>query len=295
MFVPYLLSQADIKTLSIDDAEITMRTAHHFFHTESLSDYASDSPVMHFHFTYELLFPLSGSLSVCISEAPFRLSRGKLLLVRSGTAHCAIAEKDGTRYGVLQFFLNRRDGAENCGFYDRLSGALSANDHALVELSEAQLAELAEIDRMENGEEKNSRIGVCLLSLVLRLAASLAPPPPSPKPPVPLDNSFVIYCLAETFVNWSLRHPASLSDFTSVMHISAKQAGRILVKLYGAPYKSVILSLRMKNAAFFLRRGELSIYEIAAQCGYSSLNHFYSSFKKYYGCTPKEYRDTKSV
>ncbi len=39
-----------------------------------------------------------------------------------------------------------------------------------------------------------------------------------------------------------------------------------------------------------LREGEMTISEIATQCGFSSASHFIRTFRKAFGITPASYR-----
>jgi AraC-like DNA-binding protein len=48
--------------------------------------------------------------------------------------------------------------------------------------------------------------------------------------------------------------------------------------------------LRAERAARLLRNGQLSISEIAQNCGYASHSHLCREFKTQLGATPSEYR-----
>ena len=49
--------------------------------------------------------------------------------------------------------------------------------------------------------------------------------------------------------------------------------------------------LRMKLAAQRVLQNKHSVLEISSMVGYSSEKGFYTAFKKYHGCLPKEYRE----
>ena len=50
-----------------------------------------------------------------------------------------------------------------------------------------------------------------------------------------------------------------------------------------------ILTVRLRTAARMLDETRMSITDIAAACGFSSIVHFSSSFKKKYGVAPSKY------
>ena len=54
----------------------------------------------------------------------------------------------------------------------------------------------------------------------------------------------------------------------------------------------------MEKAEELVRESEMTVTEIAGLCGYNDISKFIQVFKKYYGKTPKRYRedaDTKDT
>ena len=49
--------------------------------------------------------------------------------------------------------------------------------------------------------------------------------------------------------------------------------------------------MRMEKAKKLLQESEFKIYEISEICGYNSVKHFISAFKKYTGTTPMQYKN----
>lgn len=62
--------------------------------------------------------------------------------------------------------------------------------------------------------------------------------------------------------------------------------------LTGGTLNEYIVDLRMKKAAALLRSTSAPVSSIAEQVGIDNLSYFYRLFKKIYGCTPKEFRET---
>ena len=61
--------------------------------------------------------------------------------------------------------------------------------------------------------------------------------------------------------------------------------------VYDQPVHSWLLQKRMEKAGELLRYSSMTVLEIAQSVGYSSLSQFNVVFKKYYHCTPREYRN----
>ena len=48
--------------------------------------------------------------------------------------------------------------------------------------------------------------------------------------------------------------------------------------------------MRISFSAKYLREGNMSVQEAAAQCGYSNMTNFYRQFREVYRIGPGEYR-----
>ena len=84
----------------------------------------------------------------------------------------------------------------------------------------------------------------------------------------------------------------SLPEISQRFHYSERQISRIVLNNTGLNYAQLIIKLRMEKAAVLLRQRTLSMQDIAAAVGYSTLSSFYRTFTKYYGCTPSAYVQT---
>ena len=51
-----------------------------------------------------------------------------------------------------------------------------------------------------------------------------------------------------------------------------------------------LLHVRLAKAAELLLKSELSIFEIASECGFTDSNYFSRQFRKYYNSSPRDYR-----
>ena len=51
--------------------------------------------------------------------------------------------------------------------------------------------------------------------------------------------------------------------------------------------------IRLKKAAYLLKKTELTISEAAIAVGFQDFNHFGRQFRKLYGCSPSEFRKQK--
>lgn len=82
----------------------------------------------------------------------------------------------------------------------------------------------------------------------------------------------------------------TLDELSSKFNYSPRQMSRILKEYTGKSFKILVGELRLRKAQQLLKQNEVSIEEVAIQTGFSEISHFYHAFKRYMGCTPKEYR-----
>ena len=91
-------------------------------------------------------------------------------------------------------------------------------------------------------------------------------------------------------INKNLDNPnLNVEMLSSEVGISRVHMHRKLKELTDMPARDFIRSIRLKQAGELLKNKKLSISEVAYAVGFSTLSHFSSSFKEFYGMSPKEY------
>ena len=79
-------------------------------------------------------------------------------------------------------------------------------------------------------------------------------------------------------------------ELAQLLHVSRRHLNRILFQYYGMTFREKLMHARMDYAAWLLRTTDKRVGEIARIVNYGSESSFFSSFKKYYGITPTNYR-----
>lgn len=82
----------------------------------------------------------------------------------------------------------------------------------------------------------------------------------------------------------------SLDELASLGHISKSHLCSSFKEHMGVPPLEYLINLRIREAEMLLSNENLSVADIAEQCGYSSLYYFSRQFKKVNGLSPREYR-----
>lgn len=77
-------------------------------------------------------------------------------------------------------------------------------------------------------------------------------------------------------------------------NISRKYVSQFLKDQTGKGFSEYVEDLRLSNAVVLLRSSDLSIMDIAINCGFTSQNTFYKSFRRRYGISPSALRQEKN-
>ena len=82
-----------------------------------------------------------------------------------------------------------------------------------------------------------------------------------------------------------------LNTIATQMGVNRTQLNRKMKAITGMTSTSYLQALRMSTAKLLLTTTELSVAEVAAQCGITDVAYFSQLFKKATGKTPKQFRD----
>ena len=73
----------------------------------------------------------------------------------------------------------------------------------------------------------------------------------------------------------------TLSDLAKILHVSTKQAQRIIKKETGNTFLKELTLYRMKIADYFINTSDMSLSEISQYVGYTSYSGFWKAYNKY--------------
>ncbi len=105
------------------------------------------------------------------------------------------------------------------------------------------------------------------------------------------DDSAVLVLRAREFIQEHFCEPMSLNEVAYALNVNPSYLSSIFKSPKDETYSKYVLRLRMERAATLLKTHTASkIEDIAGEVGYTSTKHFDTTFKKYYGKTPNEYR-----
>lgn len=92
-------------------------------------------------------------------------------------------------------------------------------------------------------------------------------------------------------VDSNLKFPGlDLEWMASQVHFSQSYIRQIFKQSTKESFNEYVIRKRMEQAGLLLQKTNLRIQDVAGEYGYENQRYFASSFKKFYGCTPTEFK-----
>ena len=104
------------------------------------------------------------------------------------------------------------------------------------------------------------------------------------------NNDMTIGQLVKNYVKNNLSKKITLSDIAWNLHCSTVTLTEHFKKEYGMSIMDYVLKKRMEKSVRLLLNSELSIREVAEECGFSDDEYFSRCFKNTFGQAPKNWR-----
>lgn len=97
----------------------------------------------------------------------------------------------------------------------------------------------------------------------------------------------------KNYIEENLLYDFSMADLAAMFNYNEKYLGRLFKSKTGVTVAEYCNIRKVEKAKGLLKKGRLSIADIASQSGYNNVTYFNRIFKKITGRTPEEYRDAK--
>ncbi|QUO31654.1 response regulator [Faecalicatena sp. Marseille-Q4148] len=105
-----------------------------------------------------------------------------------------------------------------------------------------------------------------------------------------INNYQHIISLVMQYVYSHYGEDISLSLLSSKVHLTPNYLSKIFKDTVGINFKEWLTQYRITKSQELLRESSHKVYEICSMVGFNDYKHFSSVFKKYVGCSAKEYR-----
>ena len=244
-----------------------------------------------FHRYHELYYIAEGRCSVFIGQRTYRMQAGDFAMIPAGTLHKTDFTSRGqnTKY-VISFSVNVAKQMDAFLETDLSGTGIRAGKiKAPVQRQEAVLL-LA--NRMLYEFENQPPLGRSLcMALLAELLISLQryrdgeEENDGNEDPIHGRMRDVAAYLCE-----HAREQITLTEVASHFAVSPSHLSRSFHQETGFGFREYLVHYRIRQACDLLLNTDLSVTQIADQCGFSDSNYFGDAFKKATGLSPREYR-----
>ena len=235
----------------------------------------------HYHMGHELFFVEDTPLML-FSDIKASEYKNCILSIPPKFNHFSYRQKDYRL--VFSFSFDTKNTSNFAVFLKKLSESGAPQKLEKDELVMSYMRELSDITSRKSSI--SDEIVVSLLKLIFykiytlnthkQIEATL-----SPKESFTLKIDKIIS---------SFQDDINLQTVANALHLSTKQASRIIRKIYNKPLSDLLTEKRLAVASLLLRHSNNTISEIVEYINFPSESYFYIQFKKAYGCTPHKYK-----
>jgi two-component system response regulator YesN len=106
------------------------------------------------------------------------------------------------------------------------------------------------------------------------------------------DSRYTYMQRAIAYIRDRLDQHLTLQDVARFVHLTPNHFSEVFKKETGQSYIEFVTMERMRKAADVLSSTQMKIGEVAGAVGYEDIKYFSQQFKKYYGKTPSEFRQS---
>lgn len=247
----------------------------------------------HWHIEIEFCYCYQGSISHTVSDVPYQMKAGDLLIVNS----CETHEYQGITEDALGLAIKL--GHEFLGeeFYNLAVGIASER---VLHLWDTPLPEQyrnirEQLDLLVQTYATQQQFRWLVYSAMYRLSHEIAQNLGFDKATVPLElenKRKQVYSVldAVSYINLHYSEKITLDDIAAVQKYEISSFCRLFRTIMGVTPHSFLLQYRVKNAQKLLENTDLPIRQIGEQCGMTDAKSFSRIFKQYTGITPSQYR-----
>lgn len=255
-----------------------------------------DTP--HFHVDSEIHIILDGSALIEIGGKDVLINEGDICLLAPSSSHYPKSCSDTLRKTNFSFSLMQNYGFSKSPkafseyiYYGNIFKSIS--EYLIIhdsELSGITKKLLAEEFSGANEHVYAAMLSVFFITLAKRIKEHHLLYKQQPIRGISeSENSFRQRKTVEEFFQKRYDEEININDLAKELCLSVPQTHRVVKKVFTAGFKKTLMKQRIEHACMLIKRGDLTLNEIAYQCGYTSYNGFLSAFKSYIGKSPKEY------
>jgi len=248
----------------------------------------------HYHPECELLLVQEGSLNLDLSNETYEMLAGDVVILGNSQLHRDHSGNGYLSYIVLQFDLNTyfdQSTIPYLQYFNETKVPLSAMNYIFRENPEAR-REAAECIRQIHQEALNKDSGyeLAVNMLIKKLLLILIR---NDSRGLLADQDRVERIRLKPvldFVEAGINDRIVVEDACKLANMSYYYFVKFFKKIMGLSFTEYVNFRKIKRAEQLLLTRDMSVSEVGESIGMANMAHFYKMFKRYNGCSPKEFQ-----
>lgn len=239
--------------------------------------------------SHELIFVIQGELDMWEAEEIFHLHAGQTLHLWPGRQHGSTKPMPpDLRFYWIHFELDPV-------YSDNQPGAALSLASPVVMPQAAHMASPEALERLFriflNGQDTGTLqpLSANLLTMLMLLEVA-----EQARGSAELQDLNVVATWAHTYIHMNFDRPITASTVAAILGYNIDYLGRVYRETYGCTLTNAIHRRRVQKACEYLLNNNLTINQIARNCGFADPDYFRRVFKRYMQIAPSDYRDENS-
>lgn len=248
-----------------------------------------DNIEKHWHNSIEILFILSGKVSVTLEEKNYDLKEDDIILINPNQIH-KTSSADGI-LALLQLRLSMLPNiSKDCAF---ICNSVTSNDNKHFNNIKRILAELIILNANYQEKQASNLLNMSYAymlvhELKMHFSVSSDMIISHNRDKLKRLNKITSY-LEENYMN-----DISLNEISEKVHLSSSYLSHFFKKNMGINFSDYLTKIRLNNAVKDLISTENNIKDIALNNGFPNSRSFVTAFRRKYDILPSEYRQQHS-
>ncbi|MBS5932668.1 MAG: helix-turn-helix domain-containing protein [Clostridiales bacterium] len=255
---------------------------------------------MHIHKDFtELVIVMEGTAVHVVGEESYEIKKGDIFVIGSNTAHGFKDSKNFRLCNIMfrpelmfsqDFDIKKSKGfhalfvlepyiTKEYEFQSKLR--LNFTDYEKVSSMIDEMMYEYKV-RMDGWQEM---LNSCFMRLIIYLSRIY-------KLPEKTEMCDLIYIAnAISYIENHFIESITVKQLAEMAYLSVRHFSRVFTSTYHISPMQYVIKLRLHYASLLLKNTSISITNISIQSGFNDSNYFARQFKKYYHCSPSEYRE----
>lgn len=248
--------------------------------------------VPHFHEDIEILTVKSGKLTYCVNGKTILLNEGDTIVVNSNQIHYNSCVDDTVAKYVI-FIVHPSILASSVAVDINAVRPITENPNLsylrfryINAYTEDMYKLVTSLPEIRHDAFEVTRRFFNIWDLIRKQSRTLG----ASSEEIVSDPGMQSFKVMMNYVSTSYARSVTLDEIAASASISKSLCNKLFHRYVGESPINYLMHLRVRKVAEHLRAGSLSLSDIAEQTGFNGVSYMSESFRKYFDCSPREYK-----